>query len=179
MMDTILNLGITDGVEAALAVASGDAAFAADTHRRFRESYARLVGHDAPADPHEQLRAAICTVFASWDSPRAVAYRNHQRLSHDDAADIPLPGELQERLRLRALGLLHQEVVELERVAGKVVQLPDAGARTVSPGGRSVLHVDRGCGANALVRAIRVQLDQQPTVGGPSAGPAFQGAAPA
>ena len=81
---------------------------------------------------------------------------------------------LPERLRLRALGPLHQEVVELERVAGEVVQLPDAGARTVSPGGRSVLHVDRGCGANALVRAIRVQLDQQPTVGGPSAGPAFQ-----
>ncbi len=88
MMDTILNLGITDGVEAALAAASGDAAFARDTHRRFRESYARLVGHEAPADPHEQLRAAICTVFASWGSPRAVAYRNYRGLSHDGGTAV-------------------------------------------------------------------------------------------
>ncbi len=88
MMDTILNLGITDAVEATLAAASGDAAFARDTHRRFRESYARLVGQDAPADPHEQLRAAICTVFASWGSPRAVAYRNHQRMSHDGGTAV-------------------------------------------------------------------------------------------
>ena len=51
MMDTILNLGITDAVEAALAAASGDAAFARDTHRRFRESYARLVGQRRPGRP--------------------------------------------------------------------------------------------------------------------------------
>jgi pyruvate, orthophosphate dikinase len=88
MMDTILNLGITDSVEAALAAASGDAAFARDTHRRFRESYARLVGNDAPTDPHEQLRAAICTVFASWNSPRAVAYRNHRGMSHDGGTAV-------------------------------------------------------------------------------------------
>ena len=34
----------------------------------------------APDDPYGQLRAAIEAVFASWDSPRAVAYRSHHGL---------------------------------------------------------------------------------------------------
>src|SRR5512147_1912144 len=36
MMDTILNLGLTDATEAGLAAASGDAGFAANCHERFR-----------------------------------------------------------------------------------------------------------------------------------------------
>ena len=43
MMDTVLNLGMTDEAEAALAAESGDAAFARDSHRRFVEMYARIV----------------------------------------------------------------------------------------------------------------------------------------
>ncbi len=34
----------------------------------------------APDDPYRQLRAAIEAVFASWDSPRAIAYRSHHGL---------------------------------------------------------------------------------------------------
>lgn len=80
MMDTILDLGMNDDVEQAL-TAAGAAAFARDTRRRFEGMYRRIVGIDArrpvPADPYTQLRAGIEAVFASWNSPRAVAYRAH------------------------------------------------------------------------------------------------------
>jgi pyruvate,orthophosphate dikinase len=75
MMDTILNLGQTDEVQAALASETGDEAFAADTRRRFAEQYEETVGSAPPADPWEQLHSAIEAVFASWDSRRATAYR--------------------------------------------------------------------------------------------------------
>jgi pyruvate, orthophosphate dikinase len=83
MMDTILNLGCNDAVEEALA-ASGAEKFARDTRLRFTEMYRRIVGGDAesvPADPYAQLRAGIEAVFASWNSPRAVAYRAHYGLA--------------------------------------------------------------------------------------------------
>ena len=80
MMDTILDLGMNDDVEQALATADA-AAFARDTRRRFDRMYRRIVGLDGqesvPADPCAQLRAGIEAVFASWNSPRAVAYRAH------------------------------------------------------------------------------------------------------
>ncbi len=43
MMDTILDLGCNDEVEAALAAQTGDPAFAAEVHRRFAAFYGRLV----------------------------------------------------------------------------------------------------------------------------------------
>jgi pyruvate, orthophosphate dikinase len=83
MMDTILDLGMSDAVEDALA-ASGDPEFARDTRRRFDHMYRRIVGggghQSVPADPYAQLRAGIEAVFASWNSPRAVAYRAHYGL---------------------------------------------------------------------------------------------------
>jgi pyruvate, orthophosphate dikinase len=84
MMDTVLNLGLNEELVAALAAESGDAPWAEDTWNRFRESYANIVvgapGAEPPADPYEQLHAAIGAVFRSWDSPRAVAYRERHRL---------------------------------------------------------------------------------------------------
>jgi pyruvate, orthophosphate dikinase len=81
MMDTILNLGMNDAVERALA-AAGRTEFARDTRRRFTGMYQRIVGKPAavPTDPYAQLRAGIEAVFASWNSPRAVAYRAHYGL---------------------------------------------------------------------------------------------------
>jgi pyruvate, orthophosphate dikinase len=89
MMDTILDLGMSDAVEQALA-ASGPTSiapdFARDTRRRFTRVYRRIVGRSesVPADPYAQLREGIEAVFASWNSPRAVAYRAHYGL--DDQA---------------------------------------------------------------------------------------------
>ena len=108
MMDTVLNLGMNDQVEAALAAESGDPAFARDTHCRFIESYAKLVlkarvkladgmspadvraavGKPVPEDPYEQLRGAAEAVFASWESPRAKAYRRHWEIPQEGGTAV-------------------------------------------------------------------------------------------
>jgi pyruvate,orthophosphate dikinase len=82
MMDTILNLGLNDETEAGLAGCSGDPAFAADCHARFRKIYRDVVGvGEVPRDPWVQLRAAIEAVFRSWNSARARAYRAREGIS--------------------------------------------------------------------------------------------------
>ncbi|MDX6624362.1 MAG: pyruvate, orthophosphate dikinase [Solirubrobacterales bacterium] len=113
MMDTVLNLGITDAVERSLAAQAGDAAFARSTHCRFvhqfgqtvlgadvdepgedatpeavREEVRRDTGEEVPTDPHEQLKAVIKTVFGSWSSRRAVAYRKHWGISDDGGTAV-------------------------------------------------------------------------------------------
>jgi pyruvate, orthophosphate dikinase len=113
MMDTVLNLGITDDVEAALGRLSGDEAFARSTHNRFihqfgqtvlgadieepgedatpgetREAVRRDTGEEVPGDPHEQLRAVISTVFGSWSSRRAKTYRRHWGISEEGGTAV-------------------------------------------------------------------------------------------
>ena len=108
MMDTVLNLGINDTTEAALADECGDPAFARNTHRRFLDLYAHIVlratapeldeaqgpaawrsaiaaacGTDIPADAREQLRHAVRAVFESWNSRRARRYRQHHAIPDD------------------------------------------------------------------------------------------------
>ncbi|MGB0213625.1 pyruvate, phosphate dikinase, partial [Algiphilus sp.] len=114
MMDTVLNLGIDDTTEAALAADCGDAAFARDTHRRFLELYARVVLKATPPalDPDgtpEQWRAAIDAaagavprtpealllgavgaVFDSWRSRRAQRYRRHHGIDDDLGTAVTL-----------------------------------------------------------------------------------------
>jgi pyruvate,orthophosphate dikinase len=84
MMDTVLNLGITPRLRDVLAAESGDATWAADTWERFRRCYGEIVLADPdaapPADPYDQLRAAIGAVFASWYNDRVRAYRARHRL---------------------------------------------------------------------------------------------------
>lgn len=93
MMDTILDLGMNDAVEKALAAHSafpGAQAFARDTRQRFTRMYQRIVGESecVPADPYAQLRAGIEAVFASWNSPRAAAYRAHYCLDDDGGTAV-------------------------------------------------------------------------------------------
>ncbi len=108
MMDTVLNLGISDETEAELAAETGQPRFARDTHRRFLELYASIVlrappvdldpagspvqwrseveaiaGTSLPLAPREQLGAAVQAVFDSWNSRRARKYRQHNGI--DDA----------------------------------------------------------------------------------------------
>ncbi|MFZ0230132.1 MAG: pyruvate, phosphate dikinase [Mycobacterium sp.] len=99
MLDTVLDLGINDTVAAALGGACTPE-FARDTRDRFRRMFSRIVlgaaddhtdaDHvaDVPDDPHVQLRQAIEAVFASWDSPRAVAYRRHHGLEGGGTAVV-------------------------------------------------------------------------------------------
>ncbi|MGH1369520.1 MAG: pyruvate, phosphate dikinase [Maritimibacter sp.] len=110
MMDTLLNVGMTRQNAQALADQTGDAAFAWGSYRRFLVSFATLVlGRDIKTDhpslladpdaesacdaliqliddprlddPYDQMFAAVETVFASWQSPRAISYRRKVGLS--------------------------------------------------------------------------------------------------
>jgi pyruvate,orthophosphate dikinase len=84
MLDTVLDLGIDDAAESALAQLHSPE-FATDTRRRFCQMYRRIVLGDenaeVPDDPFAQLGGAIGAVFRSWNSARAVAYRKHRGLS--------------------------------------------------------------------------------------------------
>lgn len=88
MMDTVLNLGMNDEVETALASITGDAAFAADTHRRFVEQFEKVVGTPATGDPWKDLVLAAEAVFSSWNSPRAKSYRTHHCIGHEGGTAV-------------------------------------------------------------------------------------------
>jgi pyruvate,orthophosphate dikinase len=108
MMDTVLNLGMNDEAEAALAAECGDPDFARNTHKRFLDLYANIVlrsaapefdetanpaqwraaiaaqcGGEPPQEPRDQLRAAVRAVFESWNSRRARRYRQHHGIADD------------------------------------------------------------------------------------------------
>ncbi|HEY3713352.1 MAG TPA: pyruvate, phosphate dikinase [Jatrophihabitantaceae bacterium] len=87
MMDTVLNIGMTEDTRKALAGERGEA-FAADVQRRFAELYARVIGAAPPPDARAQLIAAVEAVFRSWESPRAVAYRRHHGLADDGGTAV-------------------------------------------------------------------------------------------
>ena len=78
MMDTILNVGLTDatavGLESRMAVAC---------RQRLESSLAAAGVARVPDDPWAQLRAAIEAVFRSWSSPRATEYRRREGISAD------------------------------------------------------------------------------------------------
>ncbi|HEY7133034.1 MAG TPA: PEP/pyruvate-binding domain-containing protein, partial [Candidatus Limnocylindrales bacterium] len=83
MMDTILDLGLTEASTAGLAAATGDAEFAADCRRRFVAMFRDIVGTEPPEDPWAQLRVAVEAVFRSWNSDRAKAYRAKEGIPED------------------------------------------------------------------------------------------------
>ncbi|ALH80892.1 pyruvate, phosphate dikinase [Sphingopyxis macrogoltabida] len=124
MMDTVLNLGIDDAGEAALAAETGLAGFARDTHRRFLELYASIVlkapvelegnaapgdwraaveaaGGPVPASVRDQLLATVRAVFESWNTRRARRYREHNNIPHDLGTAVTIQamvfGNLDER----------------------------------------------------------------------------------
>ncbi|MDQ6789810.1 MAG: pyruvate, phosphate dikinase [Candidatus Dormibacteraeota bacterium] len=49
----------------------------------FKAIYKKETGEEFPDDPKQQLRAAIEAVFASWNTPRAVAYRRLEKIPND------------------------------------------------------------------------------------------------
>ena len=50
---------------------------------RYKDVVKRHTRKPFPQDPADQLRGAIEAVFRSWNGPRAIAYRNRERISHD------------------------------------------------------------------------------------------------
>jgi pyruvate,orthophosphate dikinase len=49
----------------------------------FKQIVERSTGAPFPQDPTQQLQGAIEAVFGSWNGPRAVTYRNRERIPHD------------------------------------------------------------------------------------------------
>ena len=54
-----------------------------DLVRRFKKAIHDKVGVDFPEDPEEQLRGAVGAVFKSWNTDRAVAYRELNNIPGD------------------------------------------------------------------------------------------------
>ena len=127
MMDTILNLGLTDVSVAGLAENTGNTRFAYDAYRRlinmfgdvvmevhhehfeaafdaikekyntsvdtevpaeglvelcdaYKAVYKEHTGEEFPQDPYRQLELAIDAVFRSWNTPRAIRYREVENI---------------------------------------------------------------------------------------------------
>ncbi len=70
-----------------LAGASSDAGIPTELLRYLVGSYQQIVERHTsrpfPQDPDDQLRGAIEAVFASWNGPRAIAYRVREQIPHD------------------------------------------------------------------------------------------------
>ena len=70
-----------------LAGTTSDAKVPAELLRYLVDSYQQIVerhtGKPFPQDPTDQLRGAIEAVFRSWNGPRAIAYRDRERIAHD------------------------------------------------------------------------------------------------
>jgi pyruvate,orthophosphate dikinase len=70
-----------------LAGTTSDAGVPVELLRYLVDAYQQIVerhtGRPFPQDPDEQLRGAIEAVFASWNGPRAIAYRVRERIAHD------------------------------------------------------------------------------------------------
>ncbi len=70
-----------------LAGTTSDAGVPIELLRYLVDAYQQIVerhtGRPFPQDPDDQLRGAIEAVFASWNGPRAIAYRVRERIAHD------------------------------------------------------------------------------------------------
>jgi pyruvate, orthophosphate dikinase len=66
---------------------TSDADLGADALKELCTTYKRIVKEETrrafPQDPQRQLHGAIEAVFNSWDSPRARAYRDREKIPHD------------------------------------------------------------------------------------------------
>ena len=49
----------------------------------FKQAISDEAGREVPRDPWQQLLEAVQAVFCSWNSPRAIRYRDHYGIPHD------------------------------------------------------------------------------------------------
>lgn len=76
MLDTVLNVGLTDRTARAFRARNGGTATA-----RHRARLGRLLGHGRSA--RDQVLGAVALVFASWDADRARRYREYHGIDDD------------------------------------------------------------------------------------------------
>ncbi|WOE75627.1 pyruvate, phosphate dikinase [Alterisphingorhabdus coralli] len=82
MMETLLNLGLTERSAAGLSAETGDPGFVANVKASFETQFNDYVGA-VPEAAKDQLLAAVEAVMASWNSRRARRYRAHHEISDD------------------------------------------------------------------------------------------------
>ncbi len=143
MMDTVLDVGMTPDVRRALAERTGDERFADDTARRAAESFVEVVGSEAPADPVEQVRAAVRAVFESWDRPRARAYREVEGIDHDLGTAVTVQAMVFGNLGDRSgtgVAFTRDPATGERRLMGDF--LPGAQGEDVVAGGQATLSLD-------------------------------------
>jgi pyruvate, orthophosphate dikinase len=87
MLDTILNVGLTQKTQPALAHVLGDEA-AEECRKGLEAGYLASVGAPSPDDAWAQLRGATLSVFQSANSKRAIAFRRRQELPNDPVTAI-------------------------------------------------------------------------------------------
>ncbi len=49
---------------------------------KYKAFFKEQTGREFPSDPYEQLETSITAVFRSWNNPRAIIYRNKEKISH-------------------------------------------------------------------------------------------------
>lgn len=81
MMDTILNLGMTEEAIPALGRLGGKR-FAVDTYERFRQGFKKVVGSE-PTNPWEDLELSFEAICQSWLNDRAIEYRRAHHIPDD------------------------------------------------------------------------------------------------
>lgn len=82
---------VLDRQKAERGVATDVELSAADMARvveEFKAIIRRETGEDFPQDPHEQLHRSMLAVFRSWNAPRAIVFRNAERISHESGTAV-------------------------------------------------------------------------------------------
>ncbi|WP_448206264.1 pyruvate, phosphate dikinase [Azospirillum sp. sgz302134] len=120
MMDTILNLGLTDATVDGLAVRTGDARFAYDCYRRLIQSYGALVlgvdAHhfDAILDAHKDARGLSRDSELTADDWRAVVEAYKDAIERE--AGEPFPQDARTQL-FAAIGAIFRSWSNVRAVA--------------------------------------------------------------
>ena len=60
--------------------------------RDFKAAIAHSTGKEVPEDPYQQLLEAVQAVFQSWNSPRAIRYRDHYNIPHHWGTAVNIMG---------------------------------------------------------------------------------------
>ncbi|MFK4084936.1 pyruvate, phosphate dikinase [Kribbella sp. NPDC020789] len=129
MMETILDIGLTDESVLGLAKVSGDEHFAWDSYRRLLQMYARTV-LDVP---DELLQAAVSTEYAEWgvgtpeELPAAAIERACTALKQVIAehAGRPFPQDPREQLDLAVRAVFRSWSTPRAQIYRRQEQIPD------------------------------------------------------
>src|SRR5207248_2636793 len=123
-----------------LADTTSDAEVPPDLLRRLVASYKGIVRKHTrkafPQEPGDQLKGAIEAVFRSWNGPRAIAYRNRERISDEQGKLWMLQTRVGKRTGAAALRM----AVEMTRDRKIKLSKAEAVQRVTADHLDSVLH---------------------------------------